>query len=261
VLRTQENDYWELHLAIKRQNNKKMNKTVKRSIWGLGILVGLVVIAATVFLIRFMLATSSMTPGETSAVNDSLFCVKDRFVNAFLFKGKQHYLMVDAGYGEKSFLSGLTQLGITPDQITTILLTHTDGDHIGAMGLFNHPKVYLYKEEEQMINGQTAKVGPFKTHWKYGPYSLLNDGDSLTVDGIKIKVIHMPGHTPGSLCYIINDIYLVTGDNLIVKDGKAAPFVEQFNMNTAQQIESLKKLPDLQRFKYILTAHHGITIH
>ena len=235
-----------------------MNKIFKRTLWGIGILLGLVIIASTVFLISFLLTTRKMTPAETSAINDSVFVVRDRFVNAYIFKGKKDYLMVDAGFGSGNFLSQLNKLEIAPEKITTILLTHSDGDHTGSIGLFTNPKIYMHKDEEQMINGQTAKMGPFKTKWKYGPYLLFNSNDTLNIDGLKIRIIHTPGHTPGSVCFVINDDYLLTGDNLVVVDGKAVHFIDKFNMNTAQQIESLKVLPDLKSFKYILMAHHGI---
>jgi hypothetical protein len=42
-----------------------------------------------------------------------------------------------------------------------------------------------------------------------------------------------------------------------MKDGKYEHFVEKF-MNTLQQIESLKSLPDPSTFKYILTGHYGV---
>jgi glyoxylase-like metal-dependent hydrolase (beta-lactamase superfamily II) len=235
-----------------------MNKILKRTIWGIGILLGLVVIVAAIYLINFILTTRKMTPAETSSINDSVFVVRDKFVNAYIFKGKQNYLMVDAGFGKENFLSGLNQLGIPPEKITTILLTHADGDHTGSIGLFIHPKIYMHKDEEQMINGQTAKMGPFKTKWKYGPYLLFNSNDTLAIDGFKIRIIHTPGHTPGSVCFIINNDYLLTGDNLVVVNGKAAHFVDKFNMNTAQQIESIKTIPELKSFKYILMAHHGV---
>jgi glyoxylase-like metal-dependent hydrolase (beta-lactamase superfamily II) len=236
-----------------------MNKLVKRSLWGIGILLGLIVIAAAVFVINFVLATQKMTPAETSAINDSVFVVKDRFVNAYIFKGKKSYLMVDAGFSEKNFLAELNKLAIAPEQITTILLTHSDGDHIGSIGLYKNPKIYMHKDEEQMINGQTAKMGPFKTKWKYGTYTLFNSNDTLTIDGLKIKVIHTPGHTPGSVCFVINNDYLLTGDNLIYSNGKYEHFVEKFNMDTPRQIESLKLLPEPKSFRYILTGHHGVT--
>lgn len=236
-----------------------MKSVVKFILWGIGILVGLLVLAMGGFYLSYKITTRNMTPAETGAVNDSVYSIRDSFVNTYIFKGKSSYLMVDAGFSKKTVESELGKLGIAPEKVTTILLTHTDSDHTGAIALFAHPKIYFHKEEEQMINGKTAKVEPFKQHWQYGAYELLNSNDTLTIDGLKISVIFTPGHTPGSVCYVIGKDYLVTGDNLIVKEGKATPFLDKFNMNTAQQIESLKALPDLKRFKYVLTAHYGVT--
>ena len=235
-----------------------MKKSIKRTLWGLAVLLGLSIIGVSIFLINFFTATKSMTPAETGAINDSVWCIKDRFVNTYIFKGKNGYLMIDAGIGMKNFNNELKKIGITPNQITTLLLTHTDGDHIGATGLFKNAAIYMHHDEEQMINGTTGKTKYFKTKWKSGPYRLLASNDTLTIDGLRIKILHTPGHTPGSSCYIIGSDYLVTGDNLVWKDGKYENFVKKFNMNTSLQVESLKGLPDPDSFKYILTGHHGI---
>jgi glyoxylase-like metal-dependent hydrolase (beta-lactamase superfamily II) len=235
-----------------------MKKPVKRILWVVATIFGLIVIAAIIFLLNFMSATKSMTPAETAAINDSVWSIKDRFVNAFIFKGEKSYLMIDAGLGRKKFRQELDKLGINPDDISAILLTHTDGDHTGSIGLYKNAAIYMHRDEEQMINGTTGKSKFSKTKWKYGPYKLLEDNDTLTIDGLKLKIIHTPGHTPGSACYIIGKDYLATGDNLILESGRYGHFIEQFNMDTPQQIESLKVLPPPGDFKYILTAHNGV---
>jgi len=235
-----------------------MKKLLKITLWSSGIVVGLVLIVAIVFLYNFISATKAMTPGETQAINDSVWCVRDKFVNAFIFKGKDGYILIDAGISEKNFRSELGKTGIRPDQITTLLLTHTDGDHIGATGLFNNAAIYLHKDEEQMINGTTGKTKFSKTKWKYGPYKLLDSDETINLNGINVKIVHTPGHTPGSSCFIIGEDYLVTGDNLIVQEGKYVHFVEKFNMDTPEQEKSLTTLPDPGTFKYILTGHNGI---
>ncbi|TAL73938.1 MAG: MBL fold metallo-hydrolase, partial [Bacteroidetes bacterium] len=122
-----------------------MKKLVKIILWGLGILLGLLIIAALVFLLKFRLATKAMTPSETGTINDSVWVIKDRFVNAFIFKGKKSYLMVDAGLGVKDIKKEINKLGIDPDQVTTLLLTHTDGDHIGATPLFKNAAIYMQR--------------------------------------------------------------------------------------------------------------------
>ncbi len=234
-------------------------KRFKRSLlFGALLFFGLLIISSAIFYIRFQKATKEMLPSETGLVNDSVFCIKDKYVNAFLFKGDSGYLMVDAGFTKKGFRRGLETLGISPDQVHTILLTHTDADHIGGMSLFENIVVYMHKDEEQMVNGTTGKMKYIKTKWKYGPYTLLENNDTLTIDGIKIKIIHTPGHTPGSSCYIIGSDYLLTGDNLIVNNNEYEKFVEMFNMDTPRQMESIKVLPDPDVFKYILTGHHGV---
>jgi glyoxylase-like metal-dependent hydrolase (beta-lactamase superfamily II) len=235
-----------------------MKKRTKIILSVLGGIVGLIIIGAAVFIINFLSATKAMTPAETCALNDTVWCIKDRFVNAFIFKGNEGCLMIDAGISEHNFLAELKKTGILPEQIKTILLTHTDGDHIGAVGLFPEAAIYLHKDEEQMINGTTGKTKFSKTIWKYSKYTLLQSNDTLILDGLKIKILHTPGHTPGSSCYIIGTDYLVAGDNLVMANGKFEHFIEKFNMNTPDQVESLKHLPDPSLFKYILTAHNGI---
>jgi hydroxyacylglutathione hydrolase len=235
-----------------------MKKFLKRILWGLVIIIGLIFIAGIAFYINFRKATKSMTPAQTEAINDSVWCIKDKFVNAYIFKGKNSYLIIDAGISKRSFASELKKLKINPDNITTLLLTHTDSDHTGAIPLLRNAVIYMHHDEEQMINGTTGKTKYIKTKWEYGPYRLLESNDTLIADGLKIKILHTPGHTPGSSCYIIGSDYLVTGDNVIVKDGKYEPFTEMFNMNTLQQLESIKTLPPPASFKYILTGHYGI---
>ena len=235
-----------------------MKKTTKRILRGITVLVGLLIIVALVLYINFRKGTKSMIPSDTGAINDSVWCIKDRFVNAYIFRGEKAYIIVDAGIGAKNFSKEMQKTGINPDQIKALLLTHTDGDHTGATNLFTNTAIYLHQDEEQMINGTTGKTKYSKTKWKYGQYTLLANNDTLTIDGLKIKIMHTPGHTPGSSCYIIGSDYLVTGDNLLIVDGKYEHFIEEFNMNTPDQNESLKVLPAPDSFKYILTGHHGI---
>ncbi len=59
------------------------------------------------------------------------------------------------------------------------------------------------------------------------------------------QIIITPGHTPGSMCYLINNKYLFTGDALSIKAGKIDKFNEFFNMDTETATE------------YIFSAHYG----
>jgi len=234
-----------------------MNKILKRILIGLAVIAGIFLVIAVIMIIRFSYATKEMTPSTTQAINDSVFCIQDRFVNAYLFKGYSGYMMIDAGLSKKRVLEELNKLEINPDDILAVVLTHSDGDHIGALGAFKNAKIFLHEEEEQMVNGETAKM-IFKFKWKYQPYNLIRSDEILNINVFQVKVLHTPGHTPGSCCFIVNDDYLLTGDNLLVKDGKYVHFFNMVNMDTEKQIESIKNLPEPTQFEYILTGHTGI---
>ncbi len=139
-----------------------------------------------------------------------------------------------------------------------ILLTHSDGDHIGSIGLFKNARVYMHKDEEQMINGKNGKFPLVRFKWKFGPYTLFNSNDTLTLQGMKIRVYHIPGHTPGSCCFLIGNDYLATGDNVIPKDGKYDHFINFFNMDTKMQETAIKTLPASNTVRFVLTAHNGV---
>jgi len=235
-----------------------MKKPVKRILYGFLIFLGVLVLLASSFFLKIRHETKGMTPSETQKINDSVFCVKDKFVNAYFFKTSEGYVMVDAGVSQDNFLAEMGKLGIQPGQVTTVLLTHTDSDHTGAMGLFKNAKVYMHKDEEQMINGKNGKFFFLRLHWKYGPYILLNDRDTLNVGALRIQIIHTPGHTPGSCCYLFNHEYLATGDNVAYKNGKFVHFIDFFNMDTPAQEAALKNLPELKTTPFILMGHHGI---
>ncbi|MEK7720596.1 MAG: hypothetical protein AAB347_13540 [Bacteroidota bacterium] len=77
---------------------------------------GLLVLAGAGFYISYKVATKSMAPAETMAVNDSVYSIKDSFVNAYVFKGKSSYLMVDAGFSKNTVRAEMKKLGIPPGQ-------------------------------------------------------------------------------------------------------------------------------------------------
>ena len=86
-----------------------------------------------------------------------------------------------------------------------ILITHSHYDHIQQVkDLFDatDATVYVHKEDSEEIKNHGVKK--IKT---------IDEGDIINLG--KIKVLHTPGHTPGSVCYLMGN-KLITGDTLFV---------------------------------------------
>ena len=88
-----------------------------------------------------------------------------------------------------------------------ILVTHSHYDHIQQIKeLFDatNATVYVHKEDSEEIKNKA--IEKIKT---------IGEGDTINIGKIKVKVLHTPGHTPGSVCYLAGN-KLITGDTLFV---------------------------------------------
>jgi hydroxyacylglutathione hydrolase len=83
-----------------------------------------------------------------------------------------------------------------------IIITHNHMDHLGA---FNEVRTDL--RIPVAIQPEDARKLPSQ------PEVLLKDGDSISFGKVKLKVLHTPGHTPGSIC-LLTGKYLISGDTI-----------------------------------------------
>lgn len=217
----------------------------------------LVLFASYYFVMRSVLR--KMTPAETGQITENIFAIRDGYVNTFLIKSDSGYIMIDAGTDVGSIAAGLEKLEIEPSDVKNIFLTHTDSDHAGALSLFPHANVYLSRQEEQMINGETGRFLWFGNRLDREDYKLLYEGQELVIRDITVKGILTPGHTPGTMCYLVNGKYLFTGDVIRFVDGKAIEFHHFINMDNPTGIKSIEKLSLLEGVEYVFTAHHGVS--
>lgn len=104
--------------------------------------------------------------------------------------------------------------------LRAVLLTHTHWDHTLDSNLIskkNNIKVLVHPDDlHRILEPDLHSV--FSLPFKIEPvedYQLINDGDILEYGGIKLKVIHTPGHTEGGVCYVDEENKLVfTGDTI-----------------------------------------------
>ena len=210
------------------------------------------------FLIKRREVLAHMKHLETQEIVDGIYVIGEKSANFYVLKNGDEYLAIDAGSSKNTAENELKKLHIEPEKITSVLLTHTDFDHIAALSLFKNAAIYLSKEEVQMIDGSTARMFGFGNRLKYG-YKTLEDGEEIYFENRKVRPVLTLGHTAGSTSFIVDDIYLFVGDNLSLRNGQVNLFDSLFNMDDSIQQESLKQLAKIQGIKYIFTAHYGFS--
>jgi glyoxylase-like metal-dependent hydrolase (beta-lactamase superfamily II) len=234
-----------------------MNKTIKRILIGVASIAVLMVLVMGGFFLKMKSEVKNMHVAETKEIVSGVFSIKDSYVNMFLVKDSAGYVAIDAGADTKVIENELKRLTINPNSVKTVVLTHCDGDHTAALSLFAKAKVYFSRDEEQMINGKTAKMMFFHNNIPTTEYTLLDDNQMITVGKIKIRCIASPGHTPGSMSYLINDSLLFVGDAFGLKDGKVDKPNSFFSKDMKTAIQSFAKIANLPTAKFIFTAHNG----
>lgn len=131
--------------------------------------------------------------------------------NTFLIRGGGKIILVDTGFGTTLFESMKT-LGISPEQVDAVLLTHLHGDHIGGLqkdgtALFPNAKVYLAQQEldywtkTNVNRGAVAALAPYgKRVETFRPGEL---GTRITALFPGITPIAAFGHTPGHTLFMV----------------------------------------------------------
>ena len=161
-------------------------------------------------------------PLNTGRIDEHVACVREWIANIFFYTKNGTTVMIDAGYNYDRLKEKMTWLDINPSTIRHILITHQDTDHVGAVetdsdGLFQNATLYLSEIENKYLTGEVRRkviFGLYKLPMVKSENKrfLLQDGQLLDINGIKVECILCPGHTWGHMVYLIDDEYLFTGD-------------------------------------------------
>lgn len=125
--------------------------------------------------------------------------------NCYILKNGGRAIVIDPGYESGIILSHLRRENLS---LEAILLTHGHFDHVGAvkeLAAQTDCRVYLHPADNTMPPMMTAGT-LYYTH-------TYDEGDILELAGLTIRVLHTPGHTPGSVCLLCDGV-LFSGDTL-----------------------------------------------
>lgn len=127
-------------------------------------------------------------------------------------------LVIDTGLSPQPLIDHLHNSQLDP---VAVVYTHGHLDHtFGVKAMrknFPEVKVAIHKDDADMLTDANKNLSAaMGTPLEFSPADMiLKDGDEVEFAGVKLKVIHTPGHTPGGIClYCENENILFAGDTL-----------------------------------------------
>lgn len=164
-------------------------------------------------------------------------------------------VIIDGGQDFEKVRKTANELGV---KIKAELLTHAHFDHSGNAKRLQDDGVKIYapeKDFEKLISGETLADEFGLSFHSFTPDYKVRDGETLFLEGYKIKVLSTPGHTDGSVCYITGNS-LFSGDTLF----KLSIGRTDFPTGSFDDMKkSLRKLYSLEGDFTVYTGHGETT--
>ena len=210
-------------------------------------------------------------PLNTGRIDERVACVREWIANIFFYTKNGATIMIDAGYNYERLKEKMGWLDIDPAVIRHILITHQDTDHVGALErdselLFRDATIYLSEIENRYLTGEVRRKvfhGFYRLPMVRADNKrvLLQDGQILNIDGIKIECLLVPGHTWGHMVYLIDDEYLFTGDTIWFGADGGYSFLSTLAEDNKLALRSLEALEAKLRSRplpiKVITGHTG----
>lgn len=176
---------------------------------------------------------------EIKRINEKTWRIEDGGVRLFLLEGSKKALLIDSGMNlnnARGIAGELTALPIS------LLNTHADRDHIGSNEQFE--SFYMHPSEEAL----------YRRSGKGGSILPVNEGDMLDLGERKLRIIHLPGHTPGSIAVLdTQNRVLISGDPI---QAHGHIFMFGAHRSMSDYISSLEHLKEFENeFDEIWPSH------
>lgn len=202
-------------------------------------------------------------------MNEKVKIIDLGFVNAYLLKGDKGFVLIDTGLPQQKEIleNGLKSAGCTPENLKLVIISHGDQDHTGNASFLQEKyraKIAVHPGDiNQAENGTflKRKVKPliFKIFFtirmlkrklqkdetsfpKFKTDIQLFDCQRLDEYGLNAKIIHIPGHTEGSIGVLTDEGDFFAGDTFVNYKKPATASIIQNQKELQESINKIKKL-------------------
>lgn len=192
--------------------------------------------------------------------------VSVKMINAFIIRD-EGTILVDSGYpgSEDTILEKLHEIGGSPEDIRLIVVTHGHADHAGSAAALKEKtgaKVAVHRlDADKVREGRQGKLHPtgitgrilglflgreaLSRYPAFEPDILINESLELEEYGVRGRVIHTPGHSPGCVSVLLKNGDAITGDLIFPSILSGKPSLPFWADDLAEAKRSIKKLIDI----------------
>ena len=170
---------------------------------------------------------------------------------------ENEWVLIDAPYPDDKLIAYATELG---DKLKYIILTHCHYDHIAAaqrIKAVTGAKIVIHTDDEKGLLDSSISLSRYLSgeDLSFEPDETLTDKQQIQCGELTFTVMHTPGHTSGSCCFIC-DAVIFSGDTLFA--GSMGRI--DFPTGDARQMRaSLKALSDLDGDYTVYPGHYEKT--
>ena len=141
--------------------------------------------------------------------------------------------VVDPAFEPEKILAAAKKLGV---DVNRVFLTHHHSDHVnGAMYIKARAgaKILAHEGTERFLKGNVSID------------QVVTDGEIIKLGkNLTVKIIHTPGHSPGGICLLVADKWLVTGDTLFIGNCGRTDLNGGDSRLLYESLKKIKALPD-----------------
>lgn len=170
-------------------------------------------------------------------------------------------VIIDSGAGLSfdKIVSNIEMLGFEPKNIKAVLATHAHIDHIGSLRRFQleyHAQIMAHELDADAIESGIG-IAAEAYGVDYLPCTidirLAGDEQTLKFDNRELKIVHIPGHTPGSIAVYVD----IDGKRVLFGQDIHGPYIPEWGADRELAAASLQKLIDLKA-DVLCEGHFGI---
>lgn len=200
------------------------------------------------------------TPLQPTKIFDNVYCIGSVSVAAYAITTDKGIILIDSMWDNNDaqlIEKGMAELGLNPQNIKYVFVTHGHGDHYGGANYFRtkyKAEVLMsQKDTDLMMNLNTGANSPRSPKTKVDRF--IKENDTITLGSTSIKIIETPGHTEGCLSAVFPVQFRGKSHTAMFWGGTGIPNDKALQEKYLMSVQKFQKIAEENNIDIQLSAH------